>query len=133
MDNLTNIFSGENLVCDYEYIDGIVKVNCLGCVFGSSIEDSDVCMAKTIDKIREVKKVERIILTKEREYEYDYDQTKILIEIANLYDKLLNEDRILESSFVRELSQFIPAISKELEIILKEMLRRDPIAAYIKI
>ena len=133
MDNLTNIFSGENLVCDYEYIDGIVKVNCLECVFGSSIEDSDVCMAKTIDKIREVKKVERVILTKKREYEYDYDQTKILIEIANLYDKLLNEDRILESSFVRELSQFIPGISKELEIILKEMLRRDPIAAYIQI
>ena len=121
------------MVCEYEFIDGIIKVNCLDCVFCSSIEDSDVCMATAIDKIMKVKDVERLILTKTREYEYDYDQTKLLIEIANLYDKLLNEDRLLESSFVRELSKFIPDISRELEIILKEMLRRDPIAAYVQI
>ena len=83
------------MVCDYEVIEGIIKVNCKGCVFGSSVEDFDVCMATTIDKIREVKKVERIILTESREHEYDYDQTRLLVEIALLYDKFLNEDRIL--------------------------------------
>jgi len=121
------------LVCDFENIDGIIKVNCSGCVFGSSIEDFDVCMATTIDKIREVKKVERIILTERREHEYDYDQTKILIEIANLYEKLLNEDRILESPFLAEVERFIPNATKELVIVLKEMLRRDPIAAYVQL
>ncbi|MBL7169396.1 MAG: Flp pilus assembly complex ATPase component TadA [Candidatus Aenigmarchaeota archaeon] len=121
------------MVCDYENIEGIIKVSCKGCVFGSSIEDFDVCMARTIDKIREIKKVERIILTERREHEYDYEQTKLLIEIANLYDELLNEDRILESQFLAEIEKLIPNVRKELELILKEMLRRDPIAAYVQI
>jgi len=121
------------LVCDYEVIEGIIKVNCKGCVFGSSVEDFDVCMATTIDKIREVKKVERIILTESREHEYDYDQTRLLVEIALLYDKFLNEDRILESPFIAEIKHFIPNISNELNLVLKEMLRRDPIAAYVQI
>ena len=57
--------------------NGLMVVNCANCLFGSSLEDFDVCFAKTIDKIVEVKKVERIILSGIREYEYDYKQTKL--------------------------------------------------------
>lgn len=121
------------MVCDYENIEGIIKVNCQGCVFGSSIEDFDVCMATTIDKIIETKKVERVILTERMEHEYDYDQTRLLVDIANLYEKLLLEDRILESQFLEDIQKIIPTIKNELTFILKEMLRRDPIAAYVQI
>jgi type IV secretory pathway ATPase VirB11/archaellum biosynthesis ATPase len=121
------------MVCNYILEEGILKVNCKGCVFGSSIEDFDVCMATTIDKLREVKKVERIILSERREHEYDFEQTKLLLEVADLYDKLLFEDRVLESPYLIEIERLSPGLRRELELILKEMLRRDPIAAYVKI
>ena len=121
------------MVCNYEVEEDILKVNCKGCVFGSSVEDFDVCMATTIDKLREVKKIERIILSERREHEYDYEQTKLLLEIAELYNKVLLEDRVLESPLLSEIDRIIPGVKKELDIVLREMLRRDPIAAYVKI
>ncbi|MBD3155800.1 MAG: hypothetical protein GF368_04040 [Candidatus Aenigmarchaeota archaeon] len=120
-------------VCNYEVIEGILKVNCKGCVFGSSIEDFDVCMATTIDKLRNVKKIDRIILSERREHEYDYEQTKLLLEVADLYNKLLSEDRVLDNPILMRLQKTIPGIRQELEIVIKEMLRRDPIAAFVKI
>ena len=122
------------MVCEYETINGIVKVICKGCIFGSSIEDFDVCMAKTIDKILEVKKVERIILAERREHEYDYEQTKLLIEIANVYNKLLNEDKIASSSRLggEKCKKCLPNRSNEIQFLIKKMLRRDPIGAYVK-
>ena len=43
-------------VCDYTYDEERMKlrVNCLGCLYGASIEDYEQCMSKTIDKIMEV-------------------------------------------------------------------------------
>jgi len=123
------------LVCEYEMRDSLIKVNCANCVFGSSIEDFDVCFAKTIDKILQFIKVERIILAGTREYEYDYGQTKILIEIAEVYDKLVNREKVL--SFARlgseKCERCFPKRLAELQFLLTEMLRKDPIGAYIKI
>ncbi|MEM5792779.1 MAG: type II/IV secretion system ATPase subunit [Candidatus Aenigmatarchaeota archaeon] len=121
------------MVCDYEVVDTIMKVNCVGCIFGSSIEDFDVCMAKTIDKLREVKKIERIILTERREHEYDYEQTKLLIEVAETYNKLLFEDRIIDNPILVEADRLIPNSKRDLELIFREFLRRDPVAAYVKL
>ncbi len=121
------------MVCNYELEGDILKVNCRGCVFGSSIEDFDVCMKTTVDKLREIKKVGRIILSERREHEYDFDQTKLLLEVATLYNKLVMEDRVLDSAFLREIERVIPGLRKELQVVLQEMLRRDPIAAYVKI
>lgn len=119
------------MVCDYEMIDGIMRINCVGCVFGSSIEDFDVCFGRTIDKLLEAKKVERVILTERREHEYDYEQVRMLMEIANTYNKLVNEDRILDNLVLDE--RHLPGRTAELHFILRQMLRRDPIGAYVKV
>jgi type IV secretory pathway ATPase VirB11/archaellum biosynthesis ATPase len=123
------------MVCDYEMIDSIMKINCANCMFASSVEDFDVCFAQVIDKILEAKKVERVILGEAREYEYDFEQTKFLVEIANVYDKLVNKDRILDySKLGRERCQ--KCFSKrftDLEFIVTEMIRKDPIGAYVKV
>jgi type IV secretory pathway ATPase VirB11/archaellum biosynthesis ATPase len=123
------------LVCEYETRDSLIRVNCANCVFGSSIEDFDVCFAKTIDKLLQSKKVERIVLAGVREYEYDYDQTKLLIEIAEVYDKFMNKEKIL--SFARlgseKCERCFPKRLAELQFLLIEMLRKDPIGAYIKV
>lgn len=121
------------MVCEYEMIGEIMRVSCKGCVFGSSIEDFDVCMATTIDKLREVKNVERIILSERREHEYDYEQTKLLIEVANLYNKLIFEERLLESPILSQIEILVPGSKIEFDLLLRQVIRRDPIAAYIKI
>ena len=46
------------MVCEYEMEGGALKVKCIGCVHGSSIEDYGECMARTIDKI-----IENLILS----------------------------------------------------------------------
>ncbi|RLI97287.1 MAG: hypothetical protein DRO96_00985 [Candidatus Aenigmatarchaeota archaeon] len=81
------------MVCDYTYDDetGKIRVNCLGCVYGSSIEDFDVCMATTINKLIEVKKATGIVLAETREYEYDFSDVKMLMEIANVVERIARE------------------------------------------
>ena len=112
-----------------------MRINCSNCVFGSSIEDFDVCFAKTIDKILQSRKVERIILTGTMEYEYDYDQTKLIIGIADVYDKFVNREKLL--NFARlggeKCERCFPKRLAELQFFLTEMLRKDPIGAYVKI
>ncbi|MEM5799543.1 MAG: type II/IV secretion system ATPase subunit [Candidatus Aenigmatarchaeota archaeon] len=123
------------MVFESEYIEGILKINCLDSIFGFNLEDSETIMSTVIDKILEYKRVERIILSERREYEYDFDQTRMLVEIANIYDKLINKDRILDDPFLSN-PVFTPSISKPLQILtftLTEMLKKDPIGAYVKI
>jgi type IV secretory pathway ATPase VirB11/archaellum biosynthesis ATPase len=99
------------------------------------LEDFDVCFAKTIDKLIELKNVERIVLSGIREYEYDFEQTKILMEIADVYDKLVNRENILNYSLLgnQKCDRCFPRRTSEIKFIIQEMIRKDPIGAYIKI
>jgi len=123
------------LVCETEVVNGIIKFSCLGCVYGSSIEDFDVCMSRVIDKILETKKAERVILSESREHEYDWDQVKMLVEIANIYDDLVNEKKLLNVSSLKAgvCDKCFPKRYAELQILLLQMLKRDPIGAYVRL
>ncbi len=123
------------MVCDYEFSDSTIKVNCLGCIFSSSIEDSDVCMAKTIDKLLERKGVGRVVLAQTRETEYDFEQVKILQEIANVYNKIVNEEKIINSEnlFLPGCEKIYPKRMDELRFLIHQVLRKDPIGAWIKL
>ena len=81
------------MVCEYEYDEErqCIRINCLGCIYGCSIEDSDVCMATTIDKLMELKKLVRIVLAETREHEYDFSDAKLLLELANAIEKITRE------------------------------------------
>jgi flagellar protein FlaI len=123
------------LVCDFEIRDSVLAVNCANCLFGSSLEDFDVCFAKTIDKLIETKNVERIVLSGIREYEYDYEQIKLLGEVADVYDNLVNRENILNYSLLgnQKCEKCFPQRMSEIKFIVQEMIRKDPIGAYIKI
>ena len=121
------------MVCEFEMKDGLMRVNCANCVFGSSIEDFDVCFGRTIDKIIQVGRVDRIILSGNREYEYDEKQTKMLVEIAKLLDKLRKEDILSEDRLEnQECKKCFPRRLSELKFLL-ELIRRDPIGAYVQV
>ncbi|MCS7106015.1 MAG: hypothetical protein NZ942_01730, partial [Candidatus Aenigmarchaeota archaeon] len=121
-----------SLVCDYELRENTLRVNCLGCVYGSNIEDFQACMAKTIDKLLEVKNVERIILAETRESEYDFEQVKILREIAEAYNRILNEEKFLtmEKLVCPKCEKLFSKRFSQLQFLILELLRKDPVAAY---
>jgi type IV secretory pathway ATPase VirB11/archaellum biosynthesis ATPase/transcriptional regulator with XRE-family HTH domain len=123
------------MVFEHETIDGILRINVLNSIYGITIEDSPVVMGVVIDKILQVRKVERIILAETREYEYDFEQTAMLVELARVLDKLLNEYKILSISKVTApgCEKLGPKWFANLQFIVLEMLKRDPIGAYVKV
>ncbi len=122
-------------VCDYEYDQdtGKLRVNCLGCLFGASIEDYDTCMSRVIDKVLEVKKVSSIILAKEREYEYDQKQTSLLVEIARMIEEIVRERVISLANLEKGCERYFPKWSARLQYIVINLLRKDPIGAYAEL
>ncbi len=80
------------MVFEYEYDEESQKmrINTTGAIFDSSLEDYDVAMAATIDKLLELKRVARIVLAGTREYEYDFPESKMLLEIALALEKIVN-------------------------------------------
>lgn len=78
---------------EYEYNEERqeIRMNCINCVFGPSIEDYDIAMAITIDKLMEVRKPVRIVLAEAREHEYDFSESKLLLEVAIAIDRIMKE------------------------------------------
>lgn len=122
-------------VCDYEYDQDTSKlrINCMGCLFGASIEDYDTCMARTIDKLMEVKKVSTIVMAKEREYEYDHKQTELLLEIARIIEEIVREKIISPIKLGKGCERHFPEWSARLQYLVINLLRKDPIGAYAEL
>ena len=123
------------MAIEYTVENGVMRINCLGWAIAPSIEDSDACMGIVVDKLLQSKDADRIVLAETREYEYDSDQTRMLREISDVYDQLLNEDKILS---IRNLGaqgceKFYPQRLADLQFLLLEILKKDPIGAYVKI
>jgi len=123
------------LVFETEVKEGILRMNCLGSVFGFTLEDSDVVMARVMDKLIEEKKIVSIILAETREYEYDYEQTKMLMEIANLITEILREKKLLSIKNIATgvCSRYLPKWYPWLRDLVTLQLRGDPIGAYLNL
>jgi len=123
------------MVFETEIRDGILKMNCLGSIFGFTVEDSDVVMARVIEKLVEERKVIGIVLAETREYEYDADQTRMLVEIANVINETIREKRILSiKNIIKEpCNQFLPQWYGWLRDLVTLQLRGDPIGAYLNL
>ncbi|MFP4633406.1 MAG: ATPase, T2SS/T4P/T4SS family [Candidatus Aenigmatarchaeota archaeon] len=123
--------------CDYEYDEDekSINVDCSGCIYGSSVADYEVCMAKTIDKILEVKGVESIVFGNSREYEYPYGQTKLLVEIAGVLEKVMKDEglRKIEQLEVPDCEEYFQEKYSELQDLALGNLRNDPIGAYMSL
>jgi len=122
------------MVCEYEYNDETqrMRVNCLGCVYGSSHEDFDICMAQTISKLMELKRIpSRIVLAREREYEYDFSESKMLFEIAAAITKIQTEKIVSLSNVIvnQQCDKCVPNRYAFLQRVMAEI-KFDPIGAY---
>jgi archaeal flagellar protein FlaI len=113
----------------------ILKASLDHCTFPPSIEYSDLCMAKSIDALRENSGVTTIILSQQREYEYDYSQVKILNELALLYNKLNKDQRFSYAHIVADPQheRYIRGAYTQFQKIVSKLLKEDPFAAFVKL
>ncbi len=123
------------MVFETEVKDGVLRMNCLGSVFGFTLEDSDVVMARVIDKIIAEKKVVGVVLAETREYEYDLDQTNLLVELSKVIISILREKKLLSLKNLggKECQRLIPTWYSWLHFLVTYQLRGDPIGAYVNL
>ncbi|MFC2143716.1 hypothetical protein ACFLQN_04935, partial [Candidatus Aenigmatarchaeota archaeon] len=120
------------MVYEYEYDEETQKmrVNAMYSIYGSSIEDYDVVMAKTIDNLTELKKVVRIVFADTREHEYDFRDCRLLLEIALVIEKI-SKNRMLSIKNLAqgECKRHVKSRHTRMQKIISS-LRYDPIEAY---
>ncbi len=121
--------------CSYEYDRKLhrLKINCLGCMYGASIEDFEECMSRVIDKLMQIKGVQSVVLSQTRDFEYDYPQTSMLQEIASTIKYYTTENKLIS---IRAVTPFpndpeAPARIAFIQNLLLNIMKRDPIGAYI--
>lgn len=107
-----------------------LRISRLG-LYGNSIEDFPLCMAAVIDKLIEIRRIPRLIISDVRDYEYDFEQVKLLFEIASAITAIREKGIIsMENILLRpESDQFIPGRYGLLQRILTD-LKYDPVQAY---
>jgi len=121
--------------CEYTYKNNILKLDCLKCIYGSSIEDFPQCMSAVINHLMAVKDAKAIVLVKEREYEYDSEQTQMLIEIAQVIErstrdlKATSYTNLVTTKCDRCVAERVDFVRNLILIKLKS----DPVGAYVKL
>ena len=75
--------------------ESLMYVNYLGAPFVPSIADFPEVMARTVDALVENANVSRIIFVQQKNYNYPFSQVELLVEIAQLYNFFMKQDRIL--------------------------------------
>ncbi|MBI2548281.1 type II/IV secretion system ATPase subunit [Candidatus Woesearchaeota archaeon] len=115
--------------------DTIMRIDYSSSSHIPSLEDDELCMSRTVDKIVEAGPISKIVFTQKRDYEYDYSQTQLLVEISRLVHQLVKQ-RVLATYF----SAQNPATDRnytlhynEAQELLYHRLKADPLGAYVEL
>jgi flagellar protein FlaI len=114
--------------------DTIIKIDYTDAYTIPSIEDNGHCMSRVIEILTQVKNATKIIFFQKRDYEYDFTQTRILEEIAQLYTTFIKEKKLLAVSHIGSIAGITSGQRySELQKLLFDTLKQDPIAAYVEL
>ena len=116
--------------------DVILSVNLEDYQHLPSIEDDPIVMSKSCDLLTEVKDATKIIFLQKRNYEYDYGQILIIKEISSLYNKLAKRKEVFSYTALlsdSSCSKWANVWYSEAQDIISNLLRSDPIGAYVEL
>ncbi|MBU1246266.1 MAG: type II/IV secretion system ATPase subunit [Nanoarchaeota archaeon] len=111
----------------------IMVINAIGLSYSPYLEENGLAMASVIDKLLQAPSVVRIMFSSTRNYQYDYDQTLMLKEIANLYNHLMKQRKILQFSVMGDCIRFFPNHLANVRYLVTNLLKTDPIGAYVEV
>ncbi len=111
--------------------ESILYINYLGATFTPSLAESADVMTRTVDALIENPEVARVVFVQQRNYNYPFEQISLLAEIAQLYNFLLQQDRILAPDKLGLFAdiEFAP---RELAYLIS-LLKQDPVACYLEL
>src|SRR3989344_1494055 len=75
--------------------EDILYLNYLGAPFVPSLSESGEVMERTVDALIENPNVSRIVFVQQKNYNYDFRETGFLLEIAQFYVYLVQQEKIL--------------------------------------
>ena len=110
--------------------ENVMYVNYLGANFVPSLIDSKNVMARTIDNLKEDSNIGRIVFVQQRNYSHDFKQVEMLVEVANLFDFLIKQERIVSPEKLSYLGADYYGAYALLNHIVNEVLKQDPVRAY---
>ncbi len=119
----------------HEGEETILRINAENWLTVPSLEDDPITMSRTMDMLLEISQATRIIFTQKRDYEYDFPQTRMVAEIALLYNKLIKEKDIInyEQLDVEHGEMFLGASYVKLRTLLFTMMKSDPLGCYVEL
>lgn len=115
--------------------DTILKINCEALITVPSIEENPSLMSYTIDRLIENKATTKIVFTQKRDYEYDYAQTRLLLEIALLYNKLIRQKDLFsyESLRLQTAPKYVDSIYNQIHNLIFDVFKKDVITCYTEL
>lgn len=111
--------------------ENILYVNYLGASYVPSLAESPEVMSRTIDALSENGDVSRIVFVQQKNYHYSFEEVSLLVEIANLYNYLIKQEKVLSPEKLSFLAN-IGLAHGELSYLLA-LLKQDPIACYLEL
>jgi len=99
-----------------------------------SIEDDVIVMSSIIEKLAQSPSVSRIIFHQKKRYEYNESQTKMLVEIAQIYNHFIKQKNILTQAALEVFGPISDASSRirNLQYLVLNLLRTDPIGGFVE-
>jgi len=119
--------------------DTVLRIDYENALEVPSLEDSEQCMADTIEKLMANRNVTKIIFSQKRDYEYDYAQTRIIAEFSKVYANMLKHKDVFNyrSMALNEQQPVIMAAATqkytELQNVIFNLLKKDPIGGYVEL
>jgi flagellar protein FlaI len=122
-------------VFDYEYDDetSTVEINMLGSIYGPSIEDYPEVMSRVVNILQEIPEAGNVVLSESREYEYEEEQIQLLREIAEAVRNISSQGYLSQDIKRDKCSQLYEQHLPEVQRLVFNKLRRDPVGAYVKL
>ncbi|PIN89135.1 secretion system protein [Candidatus Pacearchaeota archaeon CG10_big_fil_rev_8_21_14_0_10_34_76] len=115
---------------DHKEGENIMYINYFGAPFVPSLARYGEVMARTISSIIENPNVSRVVFVQQRNYNYPFEQVEMLVEIAQLFNFLTKQEKVLSPerlSLFGDVGQFHGQINY-----LMGLLQSDPVACYLE-
>ena len=128
------MFKPDTAIYSYEVIresgENVMYINYLGVAEAPSLAESSEVMGRTIDLLREDSNVSRVVYVQQRNYSYDFSQVEMLIEVGDLHDFLVRQEKIVSPEKLAHLTSVYHEAYAFLNNIVNNLLRTDPVYAY---
>ena len=114
----------------------VIKINYEDKPYTPSIEDNSLVMMDAIDRLIENPSASRITFSQKRNYAYTYDQTKMLIELANIYSYFIKSKRAtnLQSlGLSNDQPELLGQRLSVIQTIMFTLLKQDPLGSYAEL